>query len=116
MNSIEELDNWIAFRIMGWRIFKTTPEWVEAGKPLGRKITVLDQDPRFKIPAFSTTPMLAMQVLEICCKKIGSTESIKIRWDDGQWEVQEIGFDASAEVADTLELAICKFAKTLFSK
>jgi hypothetical protein len=47
----KEIDRQIATKVMGWKIFETTKDWIEAGEPLGYNITVLDQSPRFVIPS-----------------------------------------------------------------
>lgn len=119
MNDTElrELDAWIAEHVMGWTIFKTTDDWHKAGSPTSRTIQVLDQTPHFDIPKYTTDPAAAMMVLEKC----GSENTIAIYFGtDGVWHVEHeniyedrVDFQAKAE---TLPLAICLFAKQLFSK
>jgi len=63
----------------------------------------------------------AMEVLKKCCIKIGSFDQLPIRWDDGQWVVGQdsatVGYvDESVICDESLETAICLFAKKLFTK
>jgi len=69
----------------------------------------------------TTDTAVAMEVLKKCCIKIGSCDQLPIRWDDGQWVVGQdpatVGYiDESIICGETLELAICLFAKKLFTK
>lgn len=67
-----ELDRLVAVGVMEWQIFKTTKEWAEAGEPLGFEISVLDQEPRFEPPAYSTDIAAAWLVAQ----KLVSLEGI----------------------------------------
>lgn len=117
--SLRELDAWIAVNLFGKKaISKDGPpptkgveddyfvkEWVDISGSL---------------PHYSTDPAAAMEVLKKCAQKL---------YDEGQEETVSVGLDAPYFVvektncvpdlrveAPTLETAICKFAKKLFSK
>lgn len=120
MNDTElrELDAWIAIHLFGWIIFPTTKEWIDAGSPTGWTIEVSDQSPHNEIAHYSTNRADAMLVLEKCAKK--ETVTIEVSLDGKQFWIARLDTESRNEdfckVAETLPLAICRFAKQIFSK
>jgi hypothetical protein len=111
---------------MGWKIFKTTNEWRRAGSPasMAMKVSVLDQIPHFKWPSYTTDPAAAMEVLKKCAENqhVVTIEYAKNHLGNWQWMVAKLHCYSSGysedfcTCAETLELAICQFARKLFSK
>lgn len=111
---LRELEEWIAVNVMGWRIYKTTREWQEAGSPTGRKIQVMDQSPHFDIPKYTTNRVDAMLLLEECLQ--GSDVHIELS-KTGCFHITDATEYAHC-IADSnsLSLSIALFAKQLFKK
>ncbi len=109
---LRELDAWIAEHVMGWKISQAG----NSGK---------NQSGQWKsIPIYTTDPAAALEVLKKCYEKIWSDNPIitkcqhfKIEiWNNGLWVVQQSEKIETSIESETLELAICLFAKKLFSK
>ena len=66
------------------------------------------------IPTFTITAEYAMEVLKKCAEKCNK-EDISICLRYGAWNVSQWTKHKIEEEAETLELAICLFAKKLFS-
>ena len=131
---LRELDAWIAERVMGWKTVKFINQLdnVGHGKPVaqfyhhpmeGICISVPGQMNRIKSFLPTTDPAAAMQVLEKCCAKLEKDGmSVGICKSADGWDVSDVFFgvgylsDTQGDVAETLPLAICQFAKKLFSK
>lgn len=125
---LRSLDAWIAEHVMGYEerqsyrgssVIKGETFWVVAGRAA--------TSPAFKgqhrFPEFSTEPAAAMQVLEKCgdgqLSRGGETDMC-IRKSVSGWIIDEIttGEDygmLKTATAATLPLAICLFAKKLFT-
>jgi hypothetical protein len=68
----------------------------------------------FSIPQYTTDPGAAMQVLEKCTETL--PRSLEICKDGGQfWISRTDDDDTNGVMAETLPLAICLFAKKLFT-
>jgi len=111
---MRELDEWIATRIFGWQKFREEefPHrtlWSE-GDPGSR---VWDE-PDF----YTTDPAAAMQVLEKCVEFGGVLVTRPFYHNEKKelWTIRDGEMGDMTEVGETLPLAICKFAKELFSK
>lgn len=117
---MRELDAWIAEHVMGWRLStrggswrSTDPGWIDSENELQR----IQENWK---P--STDPAAALEVLKKCADKSDMPIEIDRKRDNGgPWRV-ETGVLSQGLVAiaprdqNTLELAICLFAKKLFSK
>lgn len=126
---LRELDAWIANRIMGYTITATeTPSkgvpvdvlvMREGGKSLGINCNDNRNYARCRmdnIPRYTTDPAAAMAVLKKCLKKLKDSRRA---FEFMQWANDKItamsGNDCQA-TAETVEQAIAKFAKALFTK
>lgn len=117
-----ELDAWIAEHVMGWHIFNSGRGSVCALKNkdlVDESLKIIIPKHPFDEPSdFSPTtdPAAAMEVLEKCAEKDVFT-SIAISRNGDFWEVFLGGhYHQKKGIAETLPLAICKFAQALFSK
>jgi hypothetical protein len=110
----QELNQWIAEHVMGWRDFKTGV--YGAGAP-EREPTLHGTPPTrksgtFSIPNYTTDPAAAMEVLKKCAEK---TKVSIFNHRAGGWQIESSNGMWFDEI-ETLELAIALFAKNLFSK
>jgi hypothetical protein len=123
---LQELDGWIAEHVLGWKWFRYLKERSEL---YSERRTLMDKPNRYvrkakggeplaedafdNIPKSTTDPAAAMQVLRRCADK---TPVVQISYFGGL-----CGYVVSARSTDgpikapTIELAICLFAKKLFS-
>jgi hypothetical protein len=121
MNDITTEDlRMVADRVMGW---KTTAHTVPEGFKNSGEAYIAIHHNKLRRPLALTgkdawnpveNPADFQELLEACGKILGSTQSIGIRWDDGQWIV--LNFDAPnfpKSYGDTLPLALTKFAIAL---
>lgn len=109
----KELDKWIAENVMCLDVSKYPIEH-ESVDINSRSVYVWVE----KIPKYTTDPAAAMEVLKKCAAMVGM---LGISINSGDWgfdiEVNTIGGQNSYGVTNkSLELAICLFAKKLFSK
>lgn len=116
---LRELDAWIAEHVMGWKARKLNRRDLINHLMPPQSITdgfgKYDADPMFQtnvtgVPNYTTEPAAAMEVLKKCMDMAVVTLFEKAK---GGYEVRWQQMSASAE---TLELAICLFAKKLFTK
>ncbi len=117
---LRELDAWIAEYVFGWSDIKmeNAPNEVSSLKPpFGRSPVGYSQ-----LPHFSTFRMDAMLVLERCVQEISWNRIVSIgTTSDGDYFINYSDSEPNSEAfcaceAETLPLAICLFAKQLFSK
>lgn len=118
---LRELDAWVAEHVMGWtdlELYQPPSEFMEEQQPPFfrgmNKMCLLWQS----IPNCSTDPAAAMQVLEKCtknCSKDCKTISVRENGEGYMVFARDSYYREVAE-AETLPLAICLFAKQLFSK
>lgn len=132
---LRELDAWIAEHVMGlaqeYAVMKCgrfyrpkscgyTDSIAEAGRY--SKADALREIVRgepmkiipFPTPRYTTNPAAAMMVLEKCAQKYTNLE---IEFIDGTWTVGRWrGSNTTEATAETLPLAICLFARELYSK
>jgi Phage ABA sandwich domain len=113
---LRKLDAWIAEHVMGWlrvnsnekldhpQRFNVLPDRILIGQNMGHRI--IEYSP-------TTDPAAAMQVLEKC---ITGNTSIAINHGTTGWWVTDCDKKKNYAIAETLPLAICLFAKKLFSK
>ena len=114
---LRELDAWIAEKVMGWKPFVS-------GKTSSIKGTFwLDSEhkvvasPEFQWTRFDPTTdrAAAMQVLEKCADRVG----VRIDRYNGRapnvWYIRATDGRLAEAEAPTLPIAICLFAKKLFS-
>lgn len=133
---LRELDAWIAEHVMGWKptfAVRKGDHYYRAGergytsslyesgcylKEEAEALLVRGEDMSLvphERPNYTTNPADAMAVLEKCAEKVSLGIEIS-RDDSGEWFVENIGSDSTeAVMADTLPLAIAKFARQLFS-
>lgn len=110
---LDELNAWIAEHVMGWRRVDALYDlsygqfYVHAEHGICALKNITEIGP-FK-PA--TDPAAAMGLLAKCAEKC----AVGIRKGD-KWDVYAIGSNVTFGIATTLPLAICLFAKSLFSK
>lgn len=64
----------------------------------------------------TTNPAAALEVQKKCCEKLGNMERLEISFQDGQYAVRQCHSGQDFEFHETLEIAICQFAKQRFSK
>jgi len=120
---LRELDAWIAEHVFGWHRQSFENGYLRQNLLVENKfradkyrrhgwhndVEVLDT-----FPKFSTDPAAAMQVLEKCIEK--EPNGIVCGNLKGQWCATTHGWGGAFCEAETLPLAICLFAKQLFSK
>jgi len=108
MNTSEriKLEAWIAENVMGWEWRDTDQEegWAIKGEGWACEDSFT--------PEFTTNPAAAMEVLKRCVEKAADAICIT-QTAKGNYLIDHLEIGTSAL---TLELAICKFAKILFSK
>ncbi len=138
---LRELDAWIAENVMGWKWFRfrmkktgtaknagkgydrwqqlvqpndtwhLQPKWGAIHQPQGEG-NYLEVEGRNDVPHYTTDPAAAMEVLKKC-----QSETTVIIYASGAQPMSSIcDGNGILETAETLELAICEFAKALFSK
>lgn len=111
-----ELDAWIAEHVFGWDLDS-------ANFPSGYDVAFCGYPPDSKrwrgialphvVPHYTTDPAAIMEVLKKCADVTNVELSF---WNvTRRWSVGSQSLDGP-EKADTLELAICQFAKRLFEK
>lgn len=109
------LDAWIAEHVMNYKRGHPGGSKEEYWQPPPYKFGVI---PFEKVPHFTTDPAAALEVLNGCIKSNHGRIMIEDFGKDvvvGFWNSDHEHFYGEAQ-AKTLELAICKFAKALFSK
>jgi Phage ABA sandwich domain len=122
-----ELDAWIAEHVMGYR-------WTKIERRGKTNHLFPSEQFRFEpavdnfndnggAPSFTTDPAAAMEVLKRCADKVTAEfGSLDIDGQGNSWLISaqmrgEFAADVEHETeAKTLELAICLFAKKLFTK
>lgn len=123
---LRELDAFCAEFVMGWKLVPKILKIQEgcfATHPGGDGVFVHDYGNRIKTFAPTTNPADALAVLKKCSEKMGEV------WDDDStiavqfvpveeiWRVQQTDVNGGIRIESaSLELAICLFAKALFSK
>jgi hypothetical protein len=117
-----ELDAWIAVNIMKWQEVKPWDINPGHGQFVIRHGVPVAPPPIFKFEP-TTDPAAAMEVLKKCAAKLYPSDEVQIYGndEDGGYVIfspetkDAEGFVLESD-AKTLELAICLFAKKLFSK
>lgn len=117
--NLRELDSLIAEKVFGW----SDIEWSQSSYEFPE-----EPPPRFlrghldgglwrEIPHYTTDPAAAMQVLEKCAEALPGGVKVRRRKHDLAWTVAKFE-DLSPvwSVSKTLPIAICRFAKALYSK
>jgi hypothetical protein len=108
-NDMRELDAWIAEKVMEFKI-KNGRCWVT--RPVLKSLTkVAHVEVDFEIEHYTTDPAAAMEVWKKCAEK---QTTISIQKSKSGWRV--VSMDSHSFGCETLELAICLFAKKLFEK
>lgn len=99
---LRELDAWIAEHVFG--------DKPDAGK------TVPFSSEQYCHPRYSSNNADAMLVLEMCMEKFGAVRMHKIK--DGEYLVESLWQTHKGRfvIEDTMPLAICQFAKAIYSK
>jgi hypothetical protein len=128
---LRELDAWIAENVMGWELAK---DEYHARMSLSKsycissdKTVCFGHQGQFSLFKPTTNPAAAMELLKKCGEQGILKGEFKLpvsifRRGDLQWVVSENCEDAPEHEfyivveAETLELAICLFAKKLFTK
>lgn len=106
---MRELDAWIHEHVFGKCLFDEH----RINNALCRKCCMDCSSETHRVKSPTTDPAAAMEVLRICAKK---DVTIQIRkQDSGEWCVWDVQ-SWSDGTASTLELAICLYAKKLFTK
>ena len=115
---LRELDAWIWTHVLGWVPFREEEyphrNGYALGDDTGEKCLECD------MPQCSTDPAAAMQVLEKCAVELGGEgeRACAVEWlpMEEEWRIIETDTpDGVRAQAKTLPLAICLFAKELFS-
>jgi len=65
---------------------------------------------------YTTDPAPAFDLLKKCAEKLGEKEAIEVQTRYGVWNVSAWPVSKIETEAPTLELAICQFAKLVFTK
>lgn len=109
--AVLKLNREIAEKLYGWQVFDTTHQWEAAGKPSGRDVIVLDQDPRYSWPDYACDHGEALLVLQDLLQwPENRGVSVHIRADKSVPQFV-VAFLGTREVAArTLPEAICRFA------
>lgn len=126
---LRELDAWIAEHVMGYRWFayeggksnrfcdlQIPSDWQarHGGIQCESSLEGYERDIG-GVPKYTTNPADAMAVLEKCCAETMQEDCVYIGKTESEWIVGHTTRNFE-EVADTLPMAICLFAKQLFSK
>ena len=121
---MRELDAWIAEHVFGY--IKQNVNYPEAH---WNELSLPDLDGNYisegwvqgwefrdvNIPFYSTQASAAMGVLKKCAENL--IRGITINQNEGKWIIQaQNNYIGNLEMSETLELAICLFAKQLFSQ
>lgn len=113
-NKFRELDDWLAERVMGWKL-NDCGFWI-VNQQLYQSTGFMRFPPQPQYSMCDNTyfnphknAACAFLVLKKCCEKQGPTS---VSFCQGFKD----GWQCGNERAETLELAICFFAKKLFSK
>lgn len=108
---LRELDAWIGLNVMGWTKGDVAPsKWF----PDGWKDTwIHPRGGAATLPQFTTNPAAALAVLEKCARRPPST--VITPKSDGSWIIHASGIDTCLSKGETLPLAICLFARQIFS-
>ena len=111
---LRQLDAWIAENVMGNQQRKIR---VTDGRKLVR-YEFLKVGTNEICPEYTTDPAAAMEVLKKCCEAMAVNVEI---WKagNGEWVCRMVSGRNSRNcvgTANTIELAICLFAKKLFTK
>jgi len=69
-----------------------------------------------KVPSYTTDSAASMDLLKIMVREKGRIQIDNLFYDGDNWRVFVLENEENASHAETLELAICQFAKNLFSK
>lgn len=120
LRELRELDAWIAEQVFGWHKFKPhrinnafctvcRKESGEAVDHYNAAFVMVSTT----LPRYSTDPAAAMLVLEKCAGRVGDTIRYRTLHGGHGLSCHELPFVVKAA---TLPLAICIFAKQLFSK
>ena len=109
---LRELDAWIAENVMGHEMaygemITVVPNPAD-GEPM-----IVDHAPP---PQYTTDLTAAMQVLKKCAERIGAFEHISINLCEDEFSIRMAHANWDWIHAETLELAICRFARKLFEK
>ena len=113
---LRELDSWIAESIMGCKkvwILRDLKDFTFIESKDSGVLLLLPSSKNILPFKPTTDPAAAMMVLEKCCEQEKGT-SIAIH-KRGEWAVCSVGRTPNMSHAKTLPLAICLFAKKLFS-
>ena len=107
---MRELDWWIHCEVFGW--YPAT----ELEYPHRKGFLHNDHDfmCREDVPEYSSSAA-AMEVLKKCSEKLGMFEYISINCAEGEFAIRMAHAGWDWINAPTMELAICQFAKKLFS-
>lgn len=109
----KELDIFCAEKVMKWKRVETCGEFT-AGNFLIQadgSLMAYDSPSRFFSP--TSSPADAVAVLKECCHKKGCHPTTKLYGGPTPWHIVSVSVEVKAA---TWELAICQFAKQLFSK
>lgn len=113
---MRELDAWIAEHVMGWKLFRDGRNNIAAEMPTGETCIVTANHPWDESdfsPTVDSAP--AMEVLKKCVDVLYGCNSfsLEVFRNGNHWVVRHPIYGSPH--APTLELAICLFAKQLFS-
>lgn len=116
---LRELDAWIAEHVMGWRHAKTLDDLGVMDSFYDHGDILIEYRKGHLCPWRPTEDSAdAMDVLKKCAEKL--KQDISIVLYDSKWDVAWVDWNAEERAdlarAETLELAICLFAKQLFSQ
>jgi len=114
---LRSLDAFIAEHVMGWQLVTTLHDIVTPGQFFARSdgVFVFKRGSELRNFHPTTDPAAAMEVLKKCGEELyGHGVAIEIRNYNRQgWTVMA---QSRGNTAETIELAICYFAKQLFTK
>src|SRR5580693_7144670 len=112
---LRELDAFCADNVMGWKSVSGTKLTIEKDEYFVHSTTGHVLHGNASEPFCPTTdPASAMEVLKKCAETvIGAVEVY--RTSEGKWVIQDDYNDPNQQ-SETIELAIVKFAKQLFTK
>ena len=118
-NELRELDAWMAEHVMGWRMVNHLRDFCSGSFICNRGADCLVWDWSHRgCNAWTPTtdPAAAFAVLEKCAARLGDFEHISINCCEGEFAIKMAHANWDWINAPTLPLAICLFAKQLYSQ
>lgn len=112
---LRERDAWIAEHVMGWVIYKTVDDWMNAGSPIGRKITILEEkNHSFEIPHHTTDPAASDALDDAILRKLNGY-AYRIYFQGGLYVMRSLAPDGICVEHPDKKICRVLFAQKLFN-